>query len=372
MMSKRNQKHEDNQEPVSNAFKRRKLEHKDDQEPMSRVGKRKLKHEDYAIGWICALPLEMAVAKAMLDDIHADLPRRPNDNNTYTLGRIGEHNIVVACLPAGVYGTTSAATVATQMLFSFGLIRFGLMVGIGGGVPSKDADIRLGDIVVSKPTSRIGGVVQYDYGKTVTGGHVERTGALNKPPQALLTAVAKLQADHMLDNSLIPNYLSQIVDKRPTKMFAFTHRGQQQDRLFQAEYDHVDSENTCDDCDSSKLVVRPTRDTNAPRVHYGLIASGNQVMKHGGTRDRLARELGILCFEMEAAGLMDNFPCLIIRGICDYADSHKNKQWQEYAAATAAGYAKEILSVMPANQVAETPTVVPATSNTGESLFSGF
>jgi nucleoside phosphorylase len=88
-------------------------------------------------------------------------------------------------------------------------------------------------------------------------------------------------------------------------------------------------------------------------------------MKHGDTRDRLPQKDGILCFEMEAAGLMDNFPCLVIRGICDYADSHKNKQWQEYAAATAAAYAKELLSVIPANQVAKT-------SETGWLLFSGF
>lgn len=55
----------------------------------------------------------------------------------------------------------------------------------------------------------------------------------------------------------------------------------------------------------------------------------------------------IICVEMEAAGLMDSFPCLVIRGICDYADSHKNKKWQPYAAATAAAYMKELLSVIP-------------------------
>ena len=326
------------------------------------MSERKLRREDYTVGWICALPLEMAAATTMLDEIHANLPIRPNDHNTYTLGRIGAHNIVVACLPSGVYGTTSAATVASQMLSSFESIRFGLMVGIGGGVPGKDADIRLGDVVVSKPDKNFGGVIQYDYGKTITGGHFERTGKLDKPPQALLTAVAKLQAVHMVNDSRILTYLSEI--KRRTKMSNFTHRGQQQDQLFQAEYDHVGSGNTCNCCDPGKLVARSARAMDEPVVHYGLIASGNQVMKHGGTRDRLARELGIICFDMEAAGLMDDFPCLVIRGICDYADSHKNKQWQEYAAATAAAYAKEILSVIPARQIAEMQTV-----NAGESVL---
>jgi nucleoside phosphorylase len=100
-------------------------------------------------------------------------------------------------------------------------------------------------------------------------------------------------------------------------------------------------------------------------VHYGLIASGNQVMRHGGTRDRLRRELDVLCFEMEAAGLMDRFPCLVIRGICDYADSHKNKCWQAYAAATAAAYAKELLGVIAGDEVADTRRV----AETGEPAF---
>jgi N-terminal domain on NACHT_NTPase and P-loop NTPases len=132
--------------------------------------------------------------------------------------------------------------------------------------------------------------------------------------------------------------------------------------LYEAEYDHVGSGNTCSDCNKGKLAVRPSRISNDPQVHYGLIASGNQVMKHGGTRDRLARELGILCFEMEAAGLMDHFPCLVIRGICDYSDSHKSKQWQRYAAATATAYAKELLSRISARQIRRTATVNDALS----------
>ena len=114
------------------------------------------------------------------------------------------------------------------------------------------------------------------------------------------------------------------------------------------------------------LVSRPTRDETIPEIHYGTIASGNQVMRHGKTRERLRRESDILCFEMEAAGLMNNFPCLVIRGICDYADSHKNKRWQEYAALTAAAYAKELLYVMPDDQVTRIQTVAEATSVMGE------
>jgi ankyrin repeat domain-containing protein 50 len=77
-------------------------------------------------------------------------------------------------------------------------------------------------------------------------------------------------------------------------------------------------------------------------------------MRHGATREKFRKEKGILCFEMEAAGLMDNFPCLIIRGICDYSDTHKNKRWQPYAAATAAAYAKELLELITVTSVTRT------------------
>lgn len=93
------------------------------------------------------------------------------------------------------------------------------------------------------------------------------------------------------------------------------------------------------------------------------MASGNQVMKHGKTRDQLAQELNVLCFEMEAAGLMDGFPCLVIRGICDYSDSHKNKRWQEYAAATAAAYAKELLSVIQQDETQRRPIIATYSPN---------
>ena len=131
----------------------------------------------------------------------------------------------------------------------------------------------------------------------------------------------------------------------------FQYQGSEHDQLFEASYDHDGGGKGCEKCDKERLLVREPRDTTDPVIHYGLVGSANQVMKHGATREELRREKGVLCFEMEAAGLMDTFPCLVIRGICDYSDSHKNKRWQPYAAATAAAYAKELLEIIPASQV---------------------
>ncbi|GIK01229.1 hypothetical protein Aspvir_005261 [Aspergillus viridinutans] len=303
-----------------------------------------LSHSDYTAAWICALPLETAAAKVMLDEVHASLPQPETDHNVYTLGTVSCHNVVMACLPLGVYGTISASTVVSHMVSTYPNIRFGLMVGIGGGVPSKSTDIRLGDVVVSKPTATSGGVIQYDYGKTLSGGHFQRTGSLNKPHPILLKAVAQLESDRMTGKNLVSKSIGDVLQKEETRR-KFSRP--ECDWLFQSTYDHKANEANCSACDQKQLVDRPPRTTAEPYIHYGLIASGDQVIKDARTRDFIVQNEDILCFEMEAAGLMDELPSLAIRGICDYCDSHKNKQWQEYAALAAAAYAKALLSQVP-------------------------
>lgn len=301
---------------------------------------RVLSHNAYTIAWICALPLEMAAAKLMLEEVHSGLAQPSTDHNCYTLGSIHGHNIVIACLPSGIYGTISATTVLAQMLPTFRSLKFGLMVGIGGGVPTK-ADVRLGDVVVGIPSATSGGVIQYDHGKTLHSGRFERVGALNKPPQVLLTAISQLRSDDMVGRrstltQAISNDLSQGQFSRPDR-----------DLLFNPDYIHHNTDVDCSTCDQDELVHREPRQDDEPRIHYGLIASGNQVLKDAKTRDSIAHELDILCFEMEAAGLVDQLPCLVVRGVCDYCDSHKSKEWQGYAALVAAAYTEILLQIVP-------------------------
>ncbi|KAL4874203.1 nucleoside phosphorylase domain-containing protein [Aspergillus karnatakaensis] len=309
-------------------------------------------HGDYTIAWICALPLEMAAAKLMLERIHPLLSQPQTDHNVYTLGSISGHNIVIACLPSGVYGTTSAAIVLDQMLPTFPCLRFGLMVGVGGGVPNPSKyDIRLGDVVVSMPTSgaTVGGVIQYDYGKALHNGSFQQTGSLNKPPRFLLTAISQMRSEDLLGDvpSRIAELISGILESREPRVRDQFARPDQ-DWLFKPGYYHYQREDTdCSACDQAHLEVRKPRQSKKPIVYYGLIASANQVMKNPIRRDTLAQEMDILCFEMEAAGLMDQLPCLVVRGISDYCDSHKHKDWQGYAALTAAAYAKMLLDVVP-------------------------
>jgi nucleoside phosphorylase len=150
-------------------------------------------HADYTVACVCPMGVELAPVEAALDEIHETLPTS-RDQNAYTLGAIGGHYVVVAVMPE--IGNNTAATVATQLLNNFPAVRFGLLVGIGGGVPGDDGgdDVRLGDVVVSQPTAAFGGVIQYDLGKRLSNGTFIRTGQLNKPPAVLSANVRKLQA----------------------------------------------------------------------------------------------------------------------------------------------------------------------------------
>ena len=210
-------------------------------------------------------------------------------------------------------------------------------------------------------------------GKAEKGGNFRRTGSLNNPPSALLTALTLLKTEHEMNGPKIPQYLDDLKKNWPKLASKYTRSESLEDILFKSDYGHVsksstdfsatpdndegdEEEENCRFCDRTKVVQRKPRDM---RVHYGLIASGNEVIKAATFRDKLNKDLGgnVLCLEMEAAGLINDFPCIVIRGICDYADSHKNKDWQEPAAAVASAFAKELLSVVPALEVEQMPSI---------------
>ncbi|KAB2571395.1 uncharacterized protein LTHEOB_6361 [Lasiodiplodia theobromae] len=305
----------------------------------------------YTVGLITAITTEFAATCAMLDSEEEEGPDyvSTGDTNSYTLGTMGKHNVVIAGLPHGDYGTASAAAAASNMLNSFPNIRIGLMVGIGGGAPTEKHDIRLGDIVVSARDgdSSTGSVFQYDFGKAIQNQEFKTTRLLNQPPPALLTALSNLRqfydrkGGHTLENDVESAFAgSPGIEGTHSRPESTT------DWLYKSDYVHNSS--CCagsGENNDPNLVVRAPRKHGKGKsvIHYGVIASSNQLMKDARMRDKMAKEHGVLCFEMEAAGLMNHFPCLVVRGICDYSDSHKNKRWQGYAAMMAAAYTKSLL-----------------------------
>lgn len=302
----------------------------------------------YTVAILYIKPLEMYAITVMLDEEHESVSVQQGDNNKYTLGRIGKHNVVIVGTPYGAQGTSIMADVSGRIRIQFPNVNVGMMVGIGGGVPVAGHDVRLGDVVVGAP-EKGPAVVQFDFGRETPYGFMdfetqdERT--LNKPPNQLLHVVNavqdKLKRRRKGEASFFEGHLAlfeqfeEMKDeyKRPTTP----------DRLFLATYAHVEGAD-CSVHDKQYEEVRHPRNPQRIKVHTSTILSGNRVMKYGVNRDKLSKRFNdALCFEMEAAGVMDTFPCLVVRGICDYSDSHKSKDWQCYAAATAAAYAREIL-----------------------------
>lgn len=336
----------------------------------------------YTISWICALPVEYDAAQALLDEEHNDPQEMsPHDNNLYTLGRIRWHNIVIVAPPNGKYGLSSTTDVIKSLLDSFPNIRISLLVGIGGGAPSRKHDIRLGDVVVGllndedltveelsdeelsdeESSDGEGGVIQYDFDKAMQSQELHETGT-NQAPALFRAAVNALRGEiqwrgyDMGDlSSLFVRRSRPLNHKRPEAA---------SDRLYRSSIIHpAKGEAECSMIcgnGSSSLIERHDRGRydNKPEIHYGLIASANTPMKDAFVRDKLIEQKDVLCFETEAAGLMNDLPCLLIRGICDYSDSHGNTEWQGYAAMTAAAYARQLLG-----QIAQTVVEAQQRSN---------
>jgi nucleoside phosphorylase len=306
------------------------------------------------------MEFEMSAVRYMLDKEHRRLPRKRGDPTLYILGELSGHNVVLAGLP-GSQGKGAAAAIAKDMTRSFPSIEARLMVGIGGGVPNEKNDIRLGDVVISMPDGQHGGVVQYDLGKQTENDFLIK-GFLWPPPVVLRSAVSIMRSGHRASKNKIPELLLAMFQRSDDLRTFYERPVSESDELFELEYRHVSDQDTCVECIKTHLIPREPREA-IPKIHYGLIASGDTVMRSATNAAEISgRVVGdIICFEMEAAGIMTEYPCIVIRGISDYADSHKNDAWRHYAAAVAAGCAKELLSYVDLNEY----------STTEESLDSG-
>ncbi|KAL7939068.1 hypothetical protein V8C35DRAFT_285617 [Trichoderma chlorosporum] len=308
----------------------------------------------YTIGWITSTPIEFTAAKEFLENTHGE-PQwvHWNDRNSYTLGEIEQHNVVIARMPRGVRvdGAGAAAIAATDMILSFPNVRVCLMVGIGGGAPSKSHEIRLGDVVVGVPSlPGKGGVIQYDYKTTTQTRRFQGIRYLCQPPKALMDIVTRLISRRKVGNN-INTAISSILEKNRQLWRDYRRPDTDFDKLWSTDGAFKPGENF-----TLKFMQQAKRSEEKEEhvaIHYGLIASADGFIEDTQVRDKLAKELGVLCFETEAAGLMSSFPCLVIRGICDYSDGNWSEEWQGYAAMAAAAYAKELLCMLPLSYVNE-------------------
>ncbi|KEY74867.1 hypothetical protein S7711_09811 [Stachybotrys chartarum IBT 7711] len=306
--------------------------------PASRLG--------FEIAIICALTIEADAVEALFDqywDEDHSFGKSPGDPNAYTTGSIGRHNIVLAHMPG--MGKANATIVASHCRTSYPNIELALIVGVCGAVlivSSNSIEIVLGDIIMSS------GIVQYDFGRRLPEHFMHKDtllDSLGRPNMEIRALLAKLEGrrSRKLLSGKIINHLMEL--QKEADLHA-QYPGNSSDKLFEASFRHLSDGKTCEECNCNGQLMPRTRleqQEIQPAVHFGLIASGNTMMKFGTERDEIARQEGIIAFEMESAGVWDTFPCIAIKGAYDYADSHKTKKWQRYAAATAAACAKAFL-----------------------------
>jgi nucleoside phosphorylase len=313
-----------------------------------------LNPNDYTVIWLAPLEIEAQAALHMLDERHeGQFALRRGFDCVFQAGEMCGHNIVIATLPAGQeYGTGSAAALAGQVKMFFPNLWFGLLVGVAAGLPDLSVtpprDIRLGDVLVALGDGDSAGVIAYDLGKETSDGMklLHRGYRLATTEAVVRSAIGSIKLSAPNDAEIIQPYYQSIKDKEHAKG-TFADPGQEWDRLYETDQNGME-----------RCVYRPQRpDHQRTRVWYGPIGSGEKLMKNAKKRDELRDQYGIIGLEMEAAGTMNRIPVGVIRGACDYGDSHKNKEWQPYAAAMAAAYAKAVL--------AEIRTACPTASGEG-------
>ena len=321
-----------------------------------------LKAEEYTVGWLCAIAeSELTAARRMLDRPHRPpINRNVSDQNTYHFGDIEGHNLVITCMPPGQTGTVSAQRLVQPLRQSFPNLGIHLFVGIGGGIPRRPPsddplkDIHLGDVVIGWPDrTGVPAIISYDHVRS-RDEETSLLGLLDKPSHKVLSALNPIISDREMNENRFQDNLQYLRDLKQ-----FQYPGLEKDLLFEADYLHSAPRSAakgstmsvgCNGCSPDQLVKRPPRNTTNPEFHQGTILSGNIGMQNGRRRDEeSAKHHEAICIEMEAAGVIDDTHCLVIRGISDYADGYKSGSWEYYAAATAAAFAREVLrSIRPA------------------------
>ncbi|KAJ5802817.1 uncharacterized protein N7503_005267 [Penicillium pulvis] len=327
---------------------------------------------DDEIAIICALPSEADAVEGVFDCCwdgdDGRYGKAVGDTNAYTTGIIGRHPVVLAHMPS--IGKGAATSVASNLRNSYKNIELALVVGICGAAPQtpNHEEILLADVIIS------GGIIQYDLGRRLPHSFIRKDSLLDnlgRPNPSIRSLLAKLHGRKNLVQlqELLGVHLAALQAKWPDQSVQCP--GMEHDVLFQSTYLHrhhqapcsvcsiEEHQNgpisqpaiqaTCEElgCDTALTIrhqiARDEQSTINPRIHFGLMASGDSVIRSGVDRDALVQRDGVIAFEMEGAGAWDNLPCIVIKAVCDYADSHKNKRLQSYAAATAAACTKAFL-----------------------------
>lgn len=340
--------------------------------------------DEFEIAIICTVPCATNAILVAMDELwhehRQDYGKLSGDDNSYDFGRMGEHSVVVTTLAST--GLVSASSAARSLKMSFNFIKLALLVGICGAIPFKKdgSEILLGDVVIGES------IVELGHGRVLPGGFMRKDKLIEvhgRPSEEVLGLLRRWQIPFIFQ-TLRQGSLRHL--KRILHCLGLEYPGLLKDKLFQSEYIHkhrghcIDCDRgiasvcqpalsaPCSDtfCDESQIVarrrleaaVKANTNTLYPDIHIGSVGTTNTVVHSAKHRDRYAENEDITAFETAAAGVWGKFNCVVIEGVCGYADSHENKTWHNYAAATAAAVAKEVLNqyVLPQRQPRSTFT----------------
>ncbi|PKX90096.1 putative Pfs domain protein [Aspergillus novofumigatus IBT 16806] len=331
--------------------------------------------DQFRIAIICALRVESEAVEAIFDEYYDEndngFGQDPSDENVYRNGRIGNHYVVLVYMPG--IGKCRAMTTTLHLKLSYPRIQQALVVGVCGGVPygNDGRDIFLGDVLVSDR------LVQWDTGTLLPGAFIHKDRpeyVQGRPCQRMETFLAKFKTPDETRRweTIMAEQLETV--QRSVGEEGAAYPGVDQDRLYPSGHLHQHRDmrpcgkcRSCGGCEEGKICHKAlistcdelgcpdyadscrTRQhgelnsTPKPALHLGPIASGDTVLMSGDARDQLAAKTGVTGIEMEGIGLWEETSCVVIKGIADYADCHKTKEWQRYAAASAASCTKALL-----------------------------
>jgi nucleoside phosphorylase len=332
--------------------------------------------DEFEVALFCALPKESNAITSIFDGFWGDYGKVQSDGNSYKTGWIGGHNVVLVFAPN--MGKVASSSVAAQLKISFTRIRLCLVAGICGGVPTRTSsgEIFLGDVLISSTLK------QFDFGRLYSDGLKPKdtiVDNLGRPNPEIRSFLHGIQAGGSLEQLVnqTASYLQDLSEQKrlrcPTEDTLYPPHSRHKHQDPRACEICAECKNPTDPvceqalktsctelgCNTTLPVFRSRSSLEPlshswtipiPSIHFGCFASGDCVVKSGLDRDRIATQNNVIGFEMEGAGVWDQLPTIIVKSVCDYADSHKNKVWQEYAALTAAASVKAILNAWPVSE----------------------
>lgn len=189
------------------------------------------------IAWICSMGVDLAFIEAVLDQYHFGLPIQ-RDSHSYILGEIKGHSNMTAMLSQ--IGTSSASTIATQLLNNFNSTLFGLLIEIDGKASDEmnDLETRLKSKMISKPSASVGEIVHCDRINHWTSVGFEKIRMLAKRASISRANLEILAVDQRIKDSRVPLYLSNMLQRFLVMAEEYFHSSVRQDLLPQNDNSH--------------------------------------------------------------------------------------------------------------------------------------